>query len=32
MPEEHYQKWLKSLEEAKRKPENQKSTIQQIVR
>jgi len=32
MPEEHYQKWLKSLEEAKRKPENQKSTLQQIIR
>lgn len=32
MPEEHYQEWLKSLEAAKRKPENQKSTLQQIIK
>jgi len=32
MPEEHYLKWLKGLEEAKLKPENQKSIIHQITR
>jgi hypothetical protein len=32
MPEEIYLKWLKGLEEAKNKPENQKSLIQQITR
>jgi hypothetical protein len=32
MPEEHYLKWLKGLEEAKQKPENQKSIIHQITR
>ena len=32
MPEEIYLKWLKGLEEAKNKPENQKSIIHQITR
>ena len=32
MPEEHYLKWLKGLEEAKQKPENQKSLIHQFTR
>lgn len=32
MPEEHYLKWLKSLEAAKQKPENQKSLINQFAR
>lgn len=32
MPEEHYQKWLNKIKEAKIKPENQKSIIHQITR
>jgi hypothetical protein len=32
MPEEHYLKWLKSLKEAKTKPENQKSFIHQMIK
>ncbi len=32
MPEEIYLKWLQGLEEAKQKPENQKSLIHQIAR
>lgn len=32
MPEEIYLKWLQGLEEAKNKPENQKSIIHQITR
>jgi hypothetical protein len=32
MPEEHYLKWLKGLEEAKQKPENQKSLIHQLTK
>lgn len=32
MPEEHYLKWLEKLNEAKFKPENQKSIIHQIIK
>ena len=31
MPEEHYDKWLKSLKKEKNKPENQKNFIHQII-